>query len=169
VFGGALGAFVEAFERMGIRDVAIFSAHGGNFAFLERFAAERSALGSETRVVAYADFDGYAGAMFEGSRRGGVDPPVTDVHAGAVETSQGLALFPELVRPHAELVGYVAAEEGWLERMQAEGMQAVSPNGVLGDPSRARPEAGEPVFEAIAAELIRWIADELGYEPSRPG
>ena len=94
---------------------------------------------------------------------------MTDVHAGAVETSQGLALFPELVRPHGEVVGYVANEEGWLERMQADGMHAVSPNGVLGDPSRARVEAGEPIFEAITAELVRWIADELGYEPAGSG
>jgi creatinine amidohydrolase len=167
VFGGFVTAFVEAFERMGIREVAIFSGHGGNFAFLERYAAEHAAQGTETRVIAYTSFDGYAGAMFEGSRRGGVEPPTTDVHAGAVETSQGLALFPDLVRPYADVVGYVADEEGWLDRMQTEGMDAVSPNGVLGDPSRARPEAGEPIFEAISGELVRWIAAELGYEPVR--
>jgi creatinine amidohydrolase len=169
VFGGAVRAYVEAFERMGIRDVAIFSGHGGNFAFLEQFAAGYGSSGTGTRVVAYTDFDGYASAMFEGARRGGVEPPTTDVHAGAVETSQGLALFPELVRAHEDVVGYVAAEDGWLERMFAEGMRAVSPNGVLGDPSRARVEAGEPIFEAIAAELVRWIAAELGYSPVGSG
>jgi creatinine amidohydrolase len=166
VFGGAITAFVEAFERMEIREVVIFSAHGGNFAFLKRFASERAERRTETRVIAYADLDGYLGAMFDGARRGGVEPPTTDVHAGAVETSQGLVLFPGLVRPYAEVVGYTAGEEGWLERMQAEGMRAVSANGVLGDPSRARAEAGEPIFEAIAAELVRWIAAELGYEPA---
>ena len=165
VVGGALTAFVEAFERMGIREVAIFSAHGGNFAFLERFAAEHARRETGTRVIAYSDLNGYVAAMFAGSRRGGVEPPATDVHAGAVETSQGLALFPEIVRPYEAVVGYLADEEGWLERMQSEGMRAVSANGVLGDPSRARPEAGEPVFEAIAAELARWIGTELGYEP----
>jgi creatinine amidohydrolase len=165
VFGGAIRAYIEAFERMGIREVAIFSAHGGNFAFLERFAAEPAEQGTETRVIAYTDLDSYARAMFDGSRRGGVEPPATDLHAGAVETSQGLALFPELVRPYGAVVGYTAGEDGWLGRMQAEGMHAVSSNGVLGDPSRARPEAGEPIFEAITAELVRWIAAELGYEP----
>jgi creatinine amidohydrolase len=166
VFGGAITAYVEAFERMGIRDVAVFSAHGGNFAFLAAYAAARAETGTGTRLVAYADFDAYATAMFEGARRGGVDAPPTDVHAGAIETSQGLALFPELVRPYGGVDGYTAQEEGWLDRMHAEGMRAVSPSGVLGDPPLARAEAGEPIFEAIAAELVRWIADELGYEPA---
>jgi mycofactocin precursor peptide peptidase len=102
--------------------------------------------------------------MFEGARRAGVEPPETDVHAGAVETSQGLALFPQLVRPvYAETVWYTAAEEGWLDRLLADGMHAVSPNGAMGDPSAAKPEAGGPITAAIVDYLSRWIADELGY------
>jgi creatinine amidohydrolase len=164
VFGGAITAYVEAFERMGIREVAIFSAHGGNFAFLGRYAETHA--GGDVRVAADSDLDGYLRAMFAGARRGGVEPPSTDVHAGAVETSQGLELFPELVGAFGEVVGYLADEEGWLDRMQAGGIHSVSENGVLGDPSRARAEAGAPIFEAITAELVRWIAGELGYTPA---
>ena len=36
-FEGALDAYVAAFERMGIRRVAIFSGHGGNLGFLGRY------------------------------------------------------------------------------------------------------------------------------------
>ena len=150
---------------MGIGDVAIFSAHGGNFAF----SALRGGAQREIRanaLVAYSNLTGYAEAMFAGARRGGVVPPVTDMHAGAVETSQGLALFPQLVRPFGDVTGYLADEDAWLERMQAEGMHSISPSGVLGDPPRAAIEAGEPIFEALTDEPVGWIAGSLGYTPS---
>jgi creatinine amidohydrolase len=166
VFGGVLTAYVEAFERMGIGDVAIFSAHGGNFAFLARYEAAHAERSARTRIVAYSDLAGYAEAMFAGARRGGVEPPGTDMHAGAVETSQGLALFPQLVRPFGDVTGYLADEDDWLERMQADGMDSVSPSGVLGDPPRAAVEAGEPIFEALTGKIVGWIAGSLGYKPS---
>ena len=92
-----------------------------------------------------------------GARAAGLRPPATDVHAGGIETSQGLALFPQLVRAHADLTGYVADEDGWLERMFSDGIGAVTPLGVLGDPSRASAEAGEAVFAHLTAYLASWI------------
>ncbi len=163
VFGAMLTAYVEAFARVGVEDVAIFTAHGGNLGFLGRYAAEHASRGATPRVIATSDLGPYVAAMFEGARSAGVEPPETDVHAGAVETSQGLAVFPQLVRPvYAETVGYTAAEDGWLERL-ADGIHTVTPNGAMGDPSAAKQEAGGPINAAIADHLSRWIADELGY------
>src|SRR5262249_6964067 len=42
-FGGILTAYVEGLERMGIRRIGIFTAHGGNFAFIEEFGRAYSA------------------------------------------------------------------------------------------------------------------------------
>jgi creatinine amidohydrolase len=163
-FGAVLTAYVEAFTRMGVGEVAVFSGHGGNLGFLGRYAETHAGRGSATRLIAASDFAPYVAAMFEGARGAGVEPPETDVHAGAVETSQGLAVFPELVRPvYAETVGYTAAEDGWLDRLVADGIHTVTPNGAMGDPSAARAEAGGPIDAAIAEHLIRWIVDELGY------
>ena len=167
IFGGVVTAYVEAFERIGIRDVAVFSAHGGNLAFLGRYASAHAAKGSQVRLIAACEFAPYVDAMFDGARRGGVEPPETDVHAGAVETSQGLSLFPHLVRPvYAEVDGYMAAEEGWFDTLQTEGLQAISASGALGEPPRAKAEAGPPIFDAITAYLVGWIAAELGYTPA---
>jgi creatinine amidohydrolase len=163
VFGAVLTAYVEAFGRMGISDVAVFSAHGGNFAFLAQYEAAHAERNADARLVAYSNLTGYAEAMFAGARRGGVEPPSTDMHAGAVETSQALALFPQLVRPFADVEGYMEERDGWLERMQAEGMHSISPSGVLGDPPRATAEAGEPIFQALTDELVGWIVGALGY------
>jgi creatinine amidohydrolase len=160
VFTGVLDAYVAAFERMGIRRVAIITGHGGNLGFLGHYEEAHAAKGSGTRLIGHHDFAGYVEAMFAGAQAAGFDPPATDVHAGGVETSQGLALFPQLVRPH-DLTGYVADEDGWQERMFSDGIDAVTPIGVLGDPSRASAEVGEAVFAHLADYLAGWIASGL--------
>jgi creatinine amidohydrolase len=161
VFSGVLDAYVAAFERMGIRRIAIISGHGGNLGFLGRYEAAHGERGSDTRLVGHHDLQGYVDAMFAGAREAGFDPPATDMHAGGVETSQGLALFPSLVRPFADVEGYTAAEDGWLQRMFESGIDAVSPTGVLGDVRPASAAAGEAIFTHIAAYLAGWIAAEL--------
>ncbi len=162
VFGGVLDAYVEAFERMGIRRIAIISGHGGNLNFLGRYEAAHAENGTDRLLIAHHDFNGYIEAMFTGARSEGFEPPPTDVHAGGVETSQGLALFPALVREDFKDVGgYTADEDGWMQRMFEDGMKAVSPTGVLGDPSQATAAAGEAIFAHIADYLTDWIAAEL--------
>ncbi len=101
-FEGALDAYVAAFERMGIRRVAIFSGHGGNLGFLGRYETAYAERVTDVRLIAHHDFEGYVEAMFAGARDAGLHPVETDVHAGGVETSQGLALFGDLVRDFAE-------------------------------------------------------------------
>jgi creatinine amidohydrolase len=161
VFGGALDAYVAAFDRIGIRRIAIFSGHGGNMGFLGRYEAAHAERGSETRLIAHHDFGGYVEAMFAGARAAGFEPGVTDMHAGGVETSQGLALFPQLVRPFDGVDGYTAAEDGWLERMLEAGIDSISPSGVLGDVRPATAEAGEAIFAHLTDYLAGWITASL--------
>jgi creatinine amidohydrolase len=163
-FSAVLDAYVAAFERIGIRRIAIFTGHGGNLGFLGRYEAAHADKGTETQLIAHHDFEGYVEAMFAGARAAGFEPAATDIHAGGVETSQGLALFPQLVRPHADLTGYLAAEDGWQDRMFADGIEAVTPIGVLGDPSKASAEAGEAIFASLTDYLANWI--EVGLSSS---
>jgi creatinine amidohydrolase len=164
LFGGAIDAYVEAFERMGIENVVIFSGHGGNLDFLGRYEAAHAEKDSSLRLIAHHDLWGYVDAMFAGARAGGFEPVPTDIHAGGVETSQGLALFPELVRPFDGVDGYTDGEEGWLERMLRDGMKSVSPSGVLGDVTPSTAAAGEQIFRHITDYLVGWITESLGYE-----
>lgn len=165
VFGGCIDAYVQAFERMGVDRVAIFSGHGGNLDFLGRYEDLHRKSGATVRLIAHHDLRGYVEAMFAGARAGGFEPAPTDIHAGGVETSQGLALFPELVRPFGDVIGYTANEDGWLDRMLRDGMKAVSPTGVLGDVRSSDAVAGEQVFAAITDYLVGWIVEGLGCAP----
>ena len=158
VFGGVLDAYVAAFERMGIRRVAIISGHGGNLGFLGRYEAAHAARGSDTRLIAHHDLQGYVDAMFAGARSEGFDPPATDVHAGGVETSQGLALFASwCARSPTSRATPPARTAGW---------SACSPTGIAGrQPQRRarrsrsrRPPRPERRSSAhIADYLTGWI------------
>jgi creatinine amidohydrolase len=161
VFGGWVDAQVAAFERMGIGRVAVFSAHGGNFAFLGELAARHAEHGGAARVIAYDDLLGFVEVMDEAARSLGLEAPETDVHAGALETSVALMAFPTLVRDFAEVEGYTTAEDGWMERIWRDGLDALAASGVLGDPRLATAEAGRAVFDALVRELAGWISREL--------
>jgi creatinine amidohydrolase len=155
-------SYLEGLERMGVRKVAIFSAHGGNF----RFAGELAAgWAGDSVLAAYDDLNRFLEVSLSATAECGLSLPETDAHAGGIETSMMLAAYPELVRPFAEVTGYTAAEPGWLDRI-FEGLRAVSETGVLGDVRGATPEVGEAVFAALADELAGFFARELSIPQS---
>ena len=162
-FGGLIDAHIAAFERIGITRVAIFSGHGGNFAFIGELAASYS---GSARVIAYDDLLGFARVMDAAARSCGLEAPQTDVHAGSLETSLVLARCePGLVRDFEGVEGYTAAEEGWMDRIWSEGLAALTSTGVLGDPVGASAAAGEAIFEALVEELAGWIGGEFDMSP----
>lgn len=85
-----------------------------------------------------------------------------DPHAGRAETSMMLALHPKIVRMDAAVAGNTEALSELMPRLRAEGVRAVSPNGVLGDPSGASADEGDALLAAAAGQLIsdvmRWRA-----------
>lgn len=167
VFCGLVEAYIDALARLGIRQVFVFSGHGGNFTALGELERRLAARGDGTQVRCYADLGRFIAVMFEAGRACGIEAPPTDVHAGALETSVSLHVFPPgSVRAFDGVVGYTAAEEGWLERVLADGLGAVTTNGVLGDARPATVEAGRAIFDALADELATWVS--RGGTPAAP-
>ncbi|HEV7641687.1 MAG TPA: creatininase family protein [Gaiellaceae bacterium] len=158
---GIVDAYVAALKRMGVNDVFLFTSHGGNFAFLTEAAAAYAGR-DDVRLAVYDDRDTYFAATFAGARRAGFVPPETDWHAGGLETSQGLAEFPQLVRPFDDVVGYTAADPGWLDRVLVDGLHSVSPSGVLGSPAGANATAGAAIFDALAEILVARVEEAFG-------
>lgn len=115
--------------------VVLVSGHGGNAgplrAAVALLAAEgRSVLPWEPRVS-----DG-------------------DAHAGRSETSMLLALAPGSVRRASAEPGERRPIHEILPELQAGGVAAVSPNGVLGDPTGAAAAEGTDLLDALAADLV---------------
>ncbi|HEV7689050.1 MAG TPA: mycofactocin biosynthesis peptidyl-dipeptidase MftE [Acidimicrobiia bacterium] len=118
--------------------VVLVSGHGGN-------AAPLSAAVATLR--------------FEGRTVLGWTPriPGGDAHAGRTETSLLLALAPELVCLDAAEPGDVRPLAAVIGALRRHGVAAVSPNGVLGDPTGATAEEGERLLDALAADLIATV------------
>jgi creatinine amidohydrolase len=76
--------------------------------------------------------------------------PGMDAHAGRAETSLLLHLAPQLVDLARVEAGPTDPVVDLLARLRAEGVRAVSANGVLGDPTGATAAEGERLLAGLA-------------------
>jgi mycofactocin system creatininase family protein len=127
--------------------VLIVNGHGGNLAALRTAVP---LLRSEGRDVAW----------FPCGVPGG------DPHAGRTETSLMLHVEPGVVRADDAVAGATAPLAELLPRLRAEGVRAVSPTGVLGDPAGASASEGAELLAAITRLLVAavrgWEVDPAG-------
>jgi creatinine amidohydrolase len=127
--------------------IVIVNGHGGN---LRALAAAVARLRHEGHAVAWAPCT-TAGA---------------DAHAGHAETSLMLHLAPHLVDLALAEPGNLAPLAELLPTLTAEGVAAVSPSGVLGDPTTASAEEGRRLFEQMTDDVTTRIrtgqADRTG-------
>ncbi|WP_163797094.1 mycofactocin biosynthesis peptidyl-dipeptidase MftE [Mycolicibacterium sediminis] len=127
--------------------VVFVNGHGGN---VEALADATSLLRHEGRDVAWTSC----------TVRGG------DAHAGRTETSLLLHLSPEDVRLDECVAGNAAPLAELLPTMRRGGVAAVSPVGVLGDPTTATAEEGLAVFaemvDAATRRIAAWAPDHRG-------
>lgn len=118
----------------------VVNGHGGN---LEALRAAVPLLRAEERDVAW----------FPCGVPGG------DAHAGRTETSLMLHVEPGGVREADAVRGETAPVSALLPRMRAEGVRAVSPTGVLGDPAGASAAEGAQLLAMLARRLVAGVAE----------
>ncbi|MGQ9927648.1 MAG: mycofactocin biosynthesis peptidyl-dipeptidase MftE [Chloroflexaceae bacterium] len=148
---------VDCARRMaawGITRLVLLSAHGGNGQALalavERLRRELPDL----RVWLPAHTLAPDEAVLAVAAEAGITPEEFGLHAGEGETSELLWLRPDLVRAEAA-AGYCGEMTTIVDTLQRLGLQAVTPNGVLGDPSRAHTARGERYLDARAGALAK--------------
>ncbi|MEZ5383456.1 MAG: mycofactocin biosynthesis peptidyl-dipeptidase MftE [Microthrixaceae bacterium] len=90
-----------------------------------------------------------------------------DAHAGFTETSLALHLFAHLVRLDRAQVGDTRPLADLLGRLRSEGVRAVSPNGVLGDPTLANAPEGKALFARLVLSAHGALSDLL-HGPQHP-
>jgi mycofactocin precursor peptide peptidase len=92
--------------------------------------------------------------------------PGGDAHAGRTETSLMLHVEPSGVRADRAVPGETASIGALLPRLRTEGVRAVSPTGVLGDPAGASRAEGAALLAAMAVRLVAaaraWDVDDAG-------
>ncbi|MEO7397622.1 MAG: mycofactocin biosynthesis peptidyl-dipeptidase MftE [Ilumatobacteraceae bacterium] len=122
--------------------VVLVNGHGGNLGAVE--AAVELLMREGRRVFAWW-------------------PKVSggDAHAGRTETSLMLAIAPTLVRIAAAKPGNTEPLRTLMPAMAGGGIAAVSPNGVLGDPTGASAGEGRSLLAALIADLSRGVDEWL--------
>jgi mycofactocin system creatininase family protein len=155
-FPGTLSIGQEALERLLIElvrsadvfaGVFLVSAHGGNAAPLHRAVTR---LRHEGRQVCAWSPTG----------------PADDSHAGRLETSVMLTLRPNAVTAERAEPGNTSGLAEIMPTLVQSGVRAVSPSGILGDPTGASADEGRRI-------LTRWTNDLLAafdaWSPVRDG
>lgn len=119
--------------------IVFVNGHGGNVAAL---TAATALLRAEGRDVAWCPCTA-AGA---------------DAHAGHTETSVLLHLSPADVWLEESVVGNTAPLPELLPALRSGGVAAVSPVGVLGDPTTATADEGSRIFAEMVGGCVRRIS-----------
>lgn len=119
--------------------VVFVCGHGGNAEPLQRavdrlIREDRAVLGWHTHV------------------------PGGDAHAGRTETSLLLALAPHLVDLSRARAGVTTPLADLVGPLRARGVRALSPTGVLGDPSGASAEEGRALLRGLIDDLEAAVA-----------
>lgn len=117
------------------RRIVLVNGHGGNAAAV-RSAVDTSRAEGRDVVAWWPDLRSLTGPG--------------DLHAGHAETSIVLALRPELVRQDAATPGPSPA----ITDLITHGVRALSPTGVLGDPTAASAEEGRRILAALVEQLV---------------
>ena len=125
------------------RATVLVTGHGGNADALADVARTARHEGDEVVVFTPRIEDG-------------------DAHAGRTETSLLLALHPHLVRHNEAVIGVTTPLRELECALRASGVRAVSPSGVLGDPTGASAEEGRRLLAEVAADLCRTVDHALG-------
>ncbi len=147
-FHALVADIVRSLARGGFRRVVLLPTHGGNFAPL---AAAVEKLGDDPGIDVRAMTD--LGALFAIAQLGadeyGVPLGEGGLHAGEWETSMLAAIQPDLVQLDRGEPGYTGDLESAVGAMLGGGVDSVSANGVVGDPTRSSAEHGTRYWDRV--------------------
>jgi len=155
-FAGVVGDLVRGWARHGFRRMVLLPTHGGNFAPLGA-ALERLEPQDGVRVIGITDLGLLVNATLGLGAELGVPASEGGIHGGEWETSMMLALKPELVEMDRAVPGYTGDLESGIQRFLAEGVDALTDTGVVGDPRNASAEHGVLYMDRLlelAVELV---------------
>lgn len=138
--------------RHGFRRLLIFSAHIGNHPPLAEIAPRLAAAApAGLDVLAFTDGRAILDAWRSAAERTAGLGERVGGHADVAESSIMLAVRPEAVRGERAAAGFTGTlDDALLARILSGGVEAVAPNGVLGDPRGMSAELGAACLEAVA-------------------
>ena len=165
-FFGYADSLLCRLAELGARRIVLFNCHGGNTPYLQIAMREYR----KHRGIIVLLFDVYSSESLAAYAE------ALDYHAGAVETSLMLHLFPEAVRPAG-----IAGRRGGVEGTETETVSGkaeffaspavpwissdFSESGVIGDPGKADADTGKKLLEGLTAEFGEFLSRARKFLP----
>jgi creatinine amidohydrolase len=160
--------YCRSLARHGFRRIACYSGHGGNFRPLAAVLPRLRDVAAPAKVAAYTDLVRYIGALRDVVVGSGMDIAKVGGHADVAESSIVMSFDTQYVRPDRAEVGYQGRLEDVIPRVRRDGLQSVSPNGILGDPTGFNAALGERCVAALTDLLAAYFQSEAAWS-SGPG
>jgi creatinine amidohydrolase/Fe(II)-dependent formamide hydrolase-like protein len=151
----------DSFFSHGFRHVLIYSGHGGNAVPLARIIEDLTREDAGRSIIGCTDWNVYDGTLFPKAQALGVGQFEAGWHAGELETSMILALDARLVLMERAAPGFIGDLMPLRDKLMREGVKAIAPTGVLGDPRSATREHGEAYLDALSDSVTRFFRSEL--------
>jgi creatinine amidohydrolase/Fe(II)-dependent formamide hydrolase-like protein len=145
----------------GFRNILLYSGHGGNAQPLAAIIADVQKRLPDARIIGCTDWSVYEHTLFGCAASHGIGRRVAGGHSGELETSMILALRPDLVLTDRSEPGCMDDPEAVRAKIFADGVHAVTANGVLGDPRPADAARGKEYLDALADRLTLYFRDAL--------
>lgn len=155
--------YCTSLARHGFDRIFIFTAHVGNCPALADMLPRLQSAVPVCRISAYTDSRKWLETWRDAVVEAGGEAIKVGGHADLAETSIMLDIHPDRVRPHF----YEAGKPGLmspadLQLMWRDGLRALSPNGILGDPHGADAAIGRHCVERIASLLMENFVGTAG-------
>jgi creatinine amidohydrolase len=147
---------VDGLVQRAVTGLIIVNAHGGN-AVLTNVVQQANQRGGRIKVGLYPSREDWTEAR---AAAGITSSNHDDMHAGELETSILLAAYPEYLRDGWGSADHTAADRRYLTTL---GIDAYTPSGVIGYPSRAAESKGKLALQHLgqnAHAVIKLITAE---------
>ena len=142
----------------GFRSAYLVTGHAGNVGAMADAVASLPS-DERRRVVAFDDWPAQRDAVHRVAEEYcGLDRETVGTHAGHFETSILLAIAPETVDMTAAVPGHIGPATEASAILRSQGMAALSPVGIIGDPRGADADAGERYLDALVDQVVAGIA-----------
>ncbi|WP_419926045.1 creatininase family protein [Candidatus Poriferisocius sp.] len=141
----------------GFGSAYLVTGHAGNVGAMAAALAELDSV-DRARVVSFDDWPAQRDAVHQvAEAKLDIDRELVGTHGGHFETSIMLAIAPERVDMASAVAGHIGPAASASAILRSEGMAALSPVGVIGDPRGATAAAGELYLDALANLVVEGI------------
>lgn len=150
-------AMVEVIQTLlshGFRSAYLVTGHAGNVGAMAAVMAELDST-ERSQVVSFDDWPAQRDAVhLVAEDQLGLDRELVGTHGGHFETSILLAIAPDRVDMASAVAGHVGPAALASAKLRSEGMAALSPVGIIGDPRGATADAGELYLDALVSLVV---------------